>query len=222
LWKNDATDTQIVEPAPLQLFVVLLTVAIAASARAQQPSQEELSNKINGLQSQIDELKEQLKQAQAERAAEVAATTQAVMRDAESRSHPLSLDGVTATYTDGKFTLRTADGNFVLRPWLQFQLRNTTTYRQDVKQGGTGDDVQNGFEIRRLKLGLEGNVFSPDLSYNFIWAANRKDGVQNSKRPTQSIISRRRRTLSGSDSSRTRWTTSSWGARSTPLRWTGR
>jgi len=164
-------------PAPLQLFVVLLTVAIAASARAQQPSQEELSNKINGLQSQIDELKEQLKQAQAERAAEVAATTQAVMRDAESRSHPLSLDGVTATYTDGKFTLRTADGNFVLRPWLQFQLRNTTTYRQDVKQGGTGDDVQNGFEIRRLKLGLEGNVFSPDLSYNFIWAANRKDGV---------------------------------------------
>jgi hypothetical protein len=56
-------------------------------------------------------------------------------------------------------------------------VRNVTTFRQGGKDDGAENDTQNGFEIRRLKIGFEGNVISPDLTYNFIWATNRNDGT---------------------------------------------
>jgi hypothetical protein len=38
------------------------------------------------------------------------------------------------------------------------------------------DDIQNGFEIRRLKFGFDGNVITPDLTYMLQFAVDRKTG----------------------------------------------
>jgi len=45
------------------------------------------------------------------------------------------------------------------------------TVRQDVKPGGS-DDTQNGIEIRRLQLGFDGNLFTPDLTYRIFWQSS--------------------------------------------------
>ena len=72
--------------------------------------------------------------------------------------------------------MQSTDGRYLLHPWFQIQFRNTTTFREDAKQGGTADDTQNGFEVRRMKFGFDGNAISTDLTYNLQFAVDRKTG----------------------------------------------
>jgi hypothetical protein len=146
-------------------------------ARAADPNQQELLDRVKALESQVTELKTELKGHESRASsADVAATADAVLRDADRRSQLADPSRLSVSYKDGKLQLRTDDGRFLLHPWLQFQFRNTTTYREDVKQGDTADDLQNGFEVRRLKFGLDGNVFTPDLTYLFQFAVDRHNG----------------------------------------------
>jgi hypothetical protein len=50
-----------------------------------------------------------------------------------------------------------------------------TNYRENAKDGD-GDDLQNGFEFRRLRFRIDGNALSPDLTYSFVWDVNRSGG----------------------------------------------
>lgn len=104
----------------------------------------------------------------------VEATATAVEADADRQSYLLDqVNPFTGGYDGKNFALRSEDGNFLLHPWLQLQVRNVTNYRQDGKNFGTHDDTQNGFELRRAKFGFDGNLFSPDLTYLFDWATTR-------------------------------------------------
>ncbi|HXE52891.1 MAG TPA: hypothetical protein VN541_07755, partial [Tepidisphaeraceae bacterium] len=64
--------------------------------------------------------------------------------------------------------------NFLLHPWAFGQFRYAANYRQKAKNGGT--DWQTGFELPRMKLVLDGYVYGPGLTYQFIWATSDTTG----------------------------------------------
>ena len=146
----------------------------AASARAQEapaPTIEQMQAQMRQMQAQIDAM--QAKQAADQRSAAdqkaAAETTVKVETDAAAKSAPITGSQLTAGYQD-HFFLSSADGAFTLEPRAQFQFRSVTNFR-DFDGGGS-----DGFEIRRLKLGIEGTAFSPKLEYNFRLAVNRQTG----------------------------------------------
>jgi len=142
-----------------------------AVARAAEPTTDELMKQIEQLQTKVQQL--ETKQTAAASGQQVDATVNRVLEDAQKRSQLLQMEGFTAGWNDG-FKIQSADGNFLLQPYFQFQFRNVTTFREDAKNGDW--DTQNGFEIRRMKFGFKGNAFTPDLTYNFRWATDRDGG----------------------------------------------
>jgi hypothetical protein len=153
-----------------------------APATPSQPSQQELLNRINSLQSEVDQLKEIAKAQQKQEdqtARRTEHTTSAELtHDAEQtdRFGLPKIGGLNATYSDGRLVIRTDDNRFSLHPWIQSQFRYEATYRDDAQHSGKDPDTQAGFEIRRLKFGLDGYIFTPDLQYYFQWQVDRKSG----------------------------------------------
>lgn len=153
-----------------------LALGLAANtALAADPSYDELKQQVEQLKTRLDQVES--KQDNGLTSAQVDATVERVINDAQKRSQLLQMEGFTAGYNKGKFLLQSADGNYVLHPYVQFQLRDVSTYRQDAKNGGTSDDFENGFEIRRAKFGFDGNAFSPDLTFQFQWQTSRTTGT---------------------------------------------
>ena len=72
------------------------------------------------------------------------------------------------------FFIRSDDGNFVLFPDLLLQFRGVAAYREAGKHDESS--TENGFEIRRAKIGFYGTAFSPDLSYRFLWQSTNGNG----------------------------------------------
>ncbi len=152
-----------------------------ASEPATQPSavsQQALLDKVNTLQQEVTELKAQQKQNQED----VSAAIQHVLT--ESDQHSQMLDGSSGGFMSGfsgnRFVIQSDDGNFVLRPWIHIQVRQTTSYRRD-ELGKGQDDVENGFELRRARLGFDGNLFTPDFTYFINWATFRENGTLTTK-----------------------------------------
>jgi hypothetical protein len=71
--------------------------------------------------------------------------------------------------------LKSDDGNFLIHPFVLLQVRNVSNFREEEKTGGSSDS-QNGFEIRRMQLGADGNVYSPDLTYRIFVQTDRAGG----------------------------------------------
>jgi hypothetical protein len=74
---------------------------------------------------------------------------------------------------DGGFFIRSGD-NFVLRPGAQFQFRYVANNREDA--GGDDSEIEDGFEVRRLKFNLAGTAITRDLTYQFEWTTERNGG----------------------------------------------
>jgi len=145
----------------------------ATSAWAEQPSQQDMQKQIEALQAQVNDLRAAQTPNYSQK--DIAAAVDSVIRDADKRSTLMAeANGFYGGYTDGKFTIRSADGNYSLSPGIQFQYRYGTTWRDNAKTQG-GSNTDSGFEVRRLKFSLAGNVISPDLTYEFVWATNRSD-----------------------------------------------
>jgi len=156
-----------------------------SQGRAAEPTQQELLEQIKALQAKVERLEQQEGQAaqarpatQAAEPSTTASTAGSVLDDAERRSNPMMMQGssFTAGYNKGKFLIQDDAGNFVFHPNLQFMPRWAGNNRDNAKHGGEDSDFQSGFEIRRLKLGFDGNVFTPNLTYNFLWATDRNSG----------------------------------------------
>ena len=145
-----------------------------------EPTDQELIDKFNSMKARLEKLEDKehvqekklesqsKEQAQLEKQ-RVDATVAAVQRDAVEHSQLLDMEGFTAGYSNGKFVIQSGDGSFSWHPWIQVQFRDVLTYRQDGKGAGV-DDTQTGIEIRRLRWGFDGNLFSPDLTYLFNWS----------------------------------------------------
>ena len=170
---------------PLCAAVVSAALAgLGATAWGDDTAQQDVSSEIQALKARIEQLETKQKQQQEETAKKDQelkqqgehATFGQVLTDADHRSRLFDETGITAGYKDNRFFIGSDDGNFVLRPWFHLQIRDVTVWRQDQKHGNS-DDIQNGFEIRRMRFGFDGNVFSPDFTYFFNWATARTTGI---------------------------------------------
>jgi hypothetical protein len=144
------------------------------------------------MQAQIDALQAKVAALQARQAALQSASQQktidAVQSDAAEHSKMFDSDmGVTAGHANGRFFIQSDDGNFVLRPWIHLQVRDTTNNR-DHELAHNGDDTENGIEIRRARLGFDGNLFTPDLTYFINWATFRGNGSLTVKNSSGSTV----------------------------------
>ncbi len=143
------------------------TITCGSLAMAADASLEELKAQLNALQQKIQTL-----EAQQEAQAKAQVTLQQVVSDADRRSELPRPEQFTAGYRNGRFTIASEDGNFSLYPTAQFQFRYAGSY-QDADGGSVYDD---GFELRRMKLGIAGNLLAKDLTYKFQWATDRGNG----------------------------------------------
>ena len=82
------------------------------------------------------------------------------------------------------FLLQTADRSFSLHPAFMAQFRAVANFRQGITQstgggeaGGIGADNQFGFEVRRLRFSLDGNVLTPNIMYYVQFAADQGSSV---------------------------------------------
>ena len=162
------------------LAIALCTPAFAAEPATQA---DDTAQEIKALRARLDQLEAQQKEAdlkhqEAERKIEESATVDSVMKEAQSRDKLLTVEGFTAGYADNRFVIQSDDGKYVLRPWLHFQGRYIVNDREHLKTDA-GDDVEQGFEMRRVRFGLDGNMFSPDFTYFFNWATVRASGSAN-------------------------------------------
>jgi hypothetical protein len=161
------------------MFAGALGVAsLAGTAQADTQDTEALRQQIADLQKQVDAM--QTTQAATTAGLDQAALDRAVdgvLADAERRSELLSMQGFTAGYDKG-FKIQSEDGAFLLKPTIQFQFRNVTTFGFDGEGADDVDfdDVENGFELRRVKFGASGNMFTEKLEYKFVWATSRNSG----------------------------------------------
>jgi hypothetical protein len=142
-------------------------LGLASVASASEPSYDELRQQVELLKSRLDSIE----RTQNERQQATAQTVEQVFQDAERRSQLLQSGGLTAGYDKG-FFIGSADGKFSLKPSLAFQFRNVSTF-----QTGDDDDIQSGFEVRRLRPRVDGNAFSKDLTYSFQFDVSRSSGT---------------------------------------------
>ena len=157
----------------LIVAAVAATLGLSATvvhAADTEPTTAELLEQIKLLQTKV----EQLESKQKASSAEVAQTVQQIVQDAERRSTLLMQttgQNLLAGHENGKFVLRSEDGNYVLNPTFEMQIRNVTNHNS------AGDaSTENGFEIRRAKFRFEGNAVTPDLTYALQWETSQSDG----------------------------------------------
>jgi hypothetical protein len=148
------------------------SVGWAAEPAATQPTVQDLMQKINDLQTQVQQMKQQQQQQETASRKEIDETVDRVLEDADKRSKLLADEGFTAGFDHNRFFIGSADGNYLLRPWIHIQVRDGTAFRSHEHADG-GDDTQNGFELRRARLGFDGNLFSKDFTYLINWATYR-------------------------------------------------
>lgn len=153
------------------------TVSCLAQTRPADASEQELRQEVRELRAEVAELRAQMNSnAPTTRPAVAADSADLMIRDADRHGELLDSEGITAGHErDRGFFIRSDDGNFFLHPWAFFQVRDATNYRENAKHG-TESDTENGFELPRAKFILDGNVFSPDLTYQFIWATSDTTG----------------------------------------------
>ena len=155
-----------------------LLLGLSTTAVAQEPTLDELVEQLRQLQVRVEQLeaRQQATATTSPSAADVDRVVREMVADAERRSRLMTQDvGLTAGFdlARSKFYVRSGDGNFLLMPGFLFQARNTTNVTT-----GDDDDVENGFEVRRMRFYFTGNVFTPDLTYRFQWeSANNGGGV---------------------------------------------
>ncbi len=157
----------------------MCSIAVANPPATRPTGSSDVGAEIAALRSRIDQLEKQQKDQEViQRQSAEQANTNSVLRDAEHHSNLIDNVGISAGYKDNRFYIGSDDGNFNLRPWYHLQIRYVANERNDAKPG-LRDDTQTGFEIRRMKIGLDGNMFSPDFTYLFNWATSRANGTSN-------------------------------------------
>lgn len=166
--------TRRVLPAMILGAAVASAPLAYAQDAASQPTQAEMMAQIEALRAKVEQLETKTVNSK-----DVDATVESVLRDANKRSQLMQAGAVTAGYEKGKAFFRSEDGNFYLNPNLQFQFRDVTNYRDDVPQGDDPDTnrIENGMEIRRMKIAFGGHAFTPKLTYNFQFAFSRSGGT---------------------------------------------
>lgn len=143
--------------------IVFATALVAAGMAA--PALADTAGELDALKARIAQLEAQ--QGKVDDALAQSKAIDAAVLDASKRQF-LLLDG--SSGYDGGFKISDASGNNVLQPYAEFQFRNVTNYDD------ADEDLENGFEVRRMKIGFKGNLVDKKLKYNFRFAFDRNGG----------------------------------------------
>jgi hypothetical protein len=142
----------------------------AAAALAADPTPQQMMEQIHQLQAKVEKLEANQtagKEANHPTTPAISAenSSASVEADANHRSQFLDISNPFTAGWDGKeFILRSENGDFTLHPGVVLDIRNMTTFRQSIpaKGGGetnsTGYDTQNGFDLSRARLTLDGTI----------------------------------------------------------------
>ena len=150
----------------------LAAMTIVLSCAGILPAQEaaDRAARVRALEQRLADLEAR----QTADARDLAATVDAVLRDAERRTALLAASSDVSAGYDNGFFIRAGDA-FLVRPLAVFQFRGIADWRQDTA-GGKSDEIETGFEIARLKFALAGYVFSRQFEYMFQWNTSSEGG----------------------------------------------
>jgi hypothetical protein len=157
----------------------------ASVCAAADTSQQQMADQLKALQAKVDQM--QARQDALDKANAQETATRVHDDAVKHDDKMLDIGGVTAGYENKRFFIGSDDGNFVLKPWIHFQGRYTLNYREDL-HGHNDDDTQDGFEIRRARLGFDGNMFGKDFTYFINWATNRQNSTLTVKSSTGATV----------------------------------
>ncbi|MFN9125646.1 MAG: porin [bacterium] len=147
------------------------TPALFATAPAGMPD-DSVARELASLRHELAELRSQQSDAwlTEERAAEVRAIVADVLADARTRTTLLS-DGATAGYdtAQGGFFLRSADGGTSATLSVLQQVRWTFNSRNGTIPPFLGTNETHGFQNKRTRLAVAGNVVDPSWSYKIAY-----------------------------------------------------
>jgi len=150
---------------------VAATLLAGAAAAGSTDEAANLARRLDAIESRLQAVETTTSWLDARRAHEVRLIIADVLEDADARA-ALADDLPTAGWDDG-FFIQSADGDFRLEVSGQIQARFVWNRRQLDDELLTLD----GFEIRRLKIKLEGHLITPDLGYT-IGLARRRNNSQ--------------------------------------------
>jgi phosphate-selective porin OprO and OprP len=155
-------------------LVMLAGGATRADDTQADPNNQDVNAQINDLKRQIAELKAQQNDnwLTKERESQIRSIVEDVLADAKKRSQ--AADGETVGYKDG-FYLQTPDQNYKLLINGVVQVRYDFVYRHDANTNDSlhpitatnNEENTSGFDVRRARLKFSGNVFSPNIIYQF-------------------------------------------------------
>ena len=158
--------TSIASPLRLAVAVVAAgTFGLSSAALADD------SARIAALEAKLAQLETQ--QTKAEISAAPGRAVDRAIADADTKGRFMMADGFVSGWDNG-FKVGSADGDFLVQPFLEFQFRNVTNYTEELNGGDS--DFENGFEYRRLKFGIRGNLFNKDFTYLFRLQTDRNGG----------------------------------------------
>ncbi len=155
-------------------FATAAALALAgARALADSASSDDVRAELAALKAKVARLENQ----QETQNKQAEATINSVIGDAAVRTHALAAGAGSAGHDDERGGFTIASGNdFLLNIGLGIQFRNVTNYAQNSKNGGASDSIDNGFEMTRARLLLQGNAWTPDLTYFIQWDAGEQNG----------------------------------------------
>jgi hypothetical protein len=145
-------------------MLALTPLALAQNDAAGSGQLEELQQKVQRMENQLNQLREQEHESWMDqrRKEEMKKLVNDVLEDAEKRDS-LTGQGLTAGHDGSHFFLKSADDKFYLEFAGHMQLR----YIANDRNESTGDDNQEGFQLRRIKFKPEGYVTYGDRKINF-------------------------------------------------------
>jgi len=139
---------------------------------------QQLRAQLQQTQSREQALEQQVQKQSQQMSQQNAEVQQQIIQDADTHSNFMSsLSGVASFDPQSGFQLMSDDGNFRVHPFVLLQVRDVTNWRNGAKADGS-DDTENGFEIRRMQWGIEGNVFNPDLTYRILFRPSARGAMR--------------------------------------------
>jgi hypothetical protein len=142
-------------------------VVLSTSAKGMDISDQQMRDEVARLRTRVAGMEAR----EARETAEMAATVERVLRDAEGRSQLMANGDGGAGYDNGFFIKA---GETVIKPGFNLQFRSVTDYRSNTN--AKGDQTESGFEIRRMQFKLEGTALTSRLYYFFQWNTNNNTG----------------------------------------------
>lgn len=148
-----------------------LLVGVSAPAMAE--TSTDLQGEVAALRAELAEMRQQQDEQwlTERRAEEIKGLVKDVLSDAETRASLLA-EGATAGIDEkGKIFLKSADGAWKANFSGQIQFRYL--YNEADRPAGQKEDTEDGFQMRRVKLGVSGHIADPKIYYKLVFATER-------------------------------------------------